>query len=92
MGVGVGTGEGLGVGVGVGVGRGVGVGVGRGVGVGDGVGVVVLIRHRRLLPRLDGRRIIWTGPASSIDDPGEAHVAQFVKGSRDGPITMELRR
>jgi phospholipid/cholesterol/gamma-HCH transport system ATP-binding protein len=39
-----------------------------------------------------GGRIIWTGPASSIDDPGEAHVAQFVKGSRDGPITMELRR
>ncbi len=37
-------------------------------------------------------RIIWTGPAAAIDDPGEPHVAQFVKGSREGPITMELRR
>jgi len=37
-------------------------------------------------------RIIWTGPARAIDDPGEPHVAQFVRGSRDGPITMELRR
>jgi phospholipid/cholesterol/gamma-HCH transport system ATP-binding protein len=37
-------------------------------------------------------RIIWSGPASAIDDPGEPHVAQFVRGARDGPITMELRR
>jgi phospholipid/cholesterol/gamma-HCH transport system ATP-binding protein len=37
-------------------------------------------------------RIIWSGPAGAIDDPGEAHVAQFVRGLRDGPITMELRR
>jgi phospholipid/cholesterol/gamma-HCH transport system ATP-binding protein len=37
-------------------------------------------------------RIIWTGAASAIDDPGEPHVAQFVQGLRDGPITMQLRR
>lgn len=37
-------------------------------------------------------RIIWSGPAASIDDPGEPHVAQFVRGLREGPIQMQLRR
>jgi phospholipid/cholesterol/gamma-HCH transport system ATP-binding protein len=37
-------------------------------------------------------RIIWSGPASAIDDPGEPHVAQFVRGARDGPIRMATRR
>jgi phospholipid/cholesterol/gamma-HCH transport system ATP-binding protein len=37
-------------------------------------------------------RIIWTDTAARIDDPGEPHVAQFVRGLREGPITMQLRR
>lgn len=37
-------------------------------------------------------RIIWRGPASTIDNSGNEYVEQFVHGRRDGPITMELRR
>jgi phospholipid/cholesterol/gamma-HCH transport system ATP-binding protein len=37
-------------------------------------------------------RIIWRGPASTIDNSGNAFVDQFVQGRRDGPISMELRR
>jgi len=31
-------------------------------------------------------QIIWRGPASTIDNSGNAHVDQFVKGLADGPI------
>lgn len=37
-------------------------------------------------------RIIWRGPAGTIDKSGNEFVDQFVHGRRDGPITMELRR
>ncbi len=34
--------------------------------------------------------IIWTGPADGIDDSGNEYVEQFVKGSAEGPIQMEV--
>lgn len=34
--------------------------------------------------------IIWRGPASSIDDSGNAYVDQFVHGRADGPIQPAL--
>ena len=37
-------------------------------------------------------RIVWTGPASSLGQTGNAMVDQFARGERDGPIQMELRR
>jgi phospholipid/cholesterol/gamma-HCH transport system ATP-binding protein len=37
-------------------------------------------------------RIIWSGPASSLLDSGNAMVDQFTHGRREGPIQMELRR
>ncbi|PHK95911.1 ABC transporter ATP-binding protein [Pseudoroseomonas rhizosphaerae] len=37
-------------------------------------------------------RIVWTGPASTLGHSGNAMVDQFANGSREGPITMELRR
>lgn len=37
-------------------------------------------------------RIIWTGPASSIDASGNAHVDQFVHGRGEGPIRMQMQR
>ncbi len=37
-------------------------------------------------------RLIWTGPAASLLDSGNAMVEQFTHGRRDGPIQMELRR
>ncbi|MBP5855897.1 ATP-binding cassette domain-containing protein [Marivibrio halodurans] len=36
--------------------------------------------------------IIWSGPAASIDDSGNAYVDQFVHGAAEGPIRMELRK
>lgn len=35
-------------------------------------------------------RIIWTGPADSIDYSGNAMVEQFVNGQAEGPIQMEI--
>ncbi len=35
-------------------------------------------------------RIIWRGPASSIDSSGNDHVDQFVHGRADGPIQPAL--
>ncbi|MBO6689430.1 MAG: ATP-binding cassette domain-containing protein [Henriciella sp.] len=35
-------------------------------------------------------KIIWRGPASMIDDSGNAHVDQFVHGRADGPIQPAL--
>ena len=37
-------------------------------------------------------RLIWTGPAASLLDSGNAMVDQFTHGLREGPIQMELRR
>lgn len=37
-------------------------------------------------------RIVWTGPASTLGHSGNAMVDQFANGSREGPITMELRK
>jgi len=50
---------------------------------------------RRIADRVamlhDGR-IIWTGPVASIDNSGNAFVEQFIHGSADGPIQMQVRR
>ena len=35
-------------------------------------------------------KIIWRGPASKIDDSGNAYVDQFVHGRADGPIQPGL--
>jgi phospholipid/cholesterol/gamma-HCH transport system ATP-binding protein len=37
-------------------------------------------------------KIIWDGPTESIDNSGNAYVDQFIRGSADGPIKMEVRR
>ncbi len=37
-------------------------------------------------------KIIWEGARGEIDTSGNAHVDQFVKGLKDGPIQMELKR
>lgn len=41
---------------------------------------------------IHGGRIIWVGPAASIRESGNPYVDQFVKGSSEGPIKMEVRR
>ena len=37
-------------------------------------------------------KIIWTGPTETIDESGNPFVDQFIHGSAEGPIKMELRR
>ena len=37
-------------------------------------------------------KIIWSGPAASLFESGNAEVDPFTHGRRDGPIQMELRR
>lgn len=37
-------------------------------------------------------RIVWTGPAATLGETGNAMVDQFARGEREGPISMELRR
>ncbi len=37
-------------------------------------------------------RIIWSGSPAALEDSGNPEVDQFVRGRRDGPIQMELRR
>jgi phospholipid/cholesterol/gamma-HCH transport system ATP-binding protein len=37
-------------------------------------------------------RIVWTGPAATLGQTGNAMVDQFARGEREGPITMELRK
>jgi phospholipid/cholesterol/gamma-HCH transport system ATP-binding protein len=34
--------------------------------------------------------IIWRGPAADVDHSGNPYVDQFIKGSAEGPIKMEL--
>ena len=36
---------------------------------------------------LHGGKIVWRGPAKSIDDADNAHVQQFINGRAKGPIT-----
>jgi phospholipid/cholesterol/gamma-HCH transport system ATP-binding protein len=35
-------------------------------------------------------RIIWTGPASTIDNSGNPYVDQFINGRAEGPIKMDV--
>ncbi len=37
-------------------------------------------------------KIIWAGKRAEIDASGNAYVEQFVKGLKEGPIQMEVRR
>ena len=34
--------------------------------------------------------IIWEGPADTVDDSGNEYVQQFINGSAEGPIQMEV--
>ena len=36
--------------------------------------------------------IIWAGPRDDIDDSGNPYVDQFIRGSAEGPITMDLKK
>jgi len=36
-------------------------------------------------------KIIWQGPTSEIDSSGNPYVEQFIHGSAEGPIKMEIR-
>ncbi len=36
-------------------------------------------------------KIIWSGPTSEIDNSGNPYVEQFINGSSEGPIQMEVR-
>ena len=40
---------------------------------------------------LHAGKIIWAGPTSEIDDSGNPYVEQFIHGSAEGPIEMEVR-
>jgi phospholipid/cholesterol/gamma-HCH transport system ATP-binding protein len=37
-------------------------------------------------------KIIWDGPTAEIDKSGNAYVEQFIHGSAEGPIKMEVRK
>jgi phospholipid/cholesterol/gamma-HCH transport system ATP-binding protein len=37
-------------------------------------------------------KIIWDGPTTQINRSGNAYVDQFIRGSAEGPIKMEVRR
>jgi phospholipid/cholesterol/gamma-HCH transport system ATP-binding protein len=37
-------------------------------------------------------RIIWQGKAADVDDSGNPYVEQFIHGSAQGPIQMEVLR
>lgn len=45
----------------------------------------------RIAMLYDGR-IIWVGPADTVDTSGHAHVDQFVHGRVEGPIAFATRR
>ena len=38
---------------------------------------------------LHGGRVVWRGPARSIDDADNLHVQQFINGRAQGPITAD---
>jgi phospholipid/cholesterol/gamma-HCH transport system ATP-binding protein len=48
------------------------------------------ISHR--IAMLYKGRIIWNGPTDTIDNSGNPYVDQFIRGSAEGPIKMEVRR
>jgi phospholipid/cholesterol/gamma-HCH transport system ATP-binding protein len=37
-------------------------------------------------------KIVWDGPTTHIDRSGNPYVDQFIRGSAEGPIKMEVRR
>ena len=37
-------------------------------------------------------KVIWDGPVADIDHSGNPYVDQFITGSAEGPIKMELRK
>ncbi len=41
---------------------------------------------------LHGGRIIWQGPVDQIDRSGNAFVEQFIHGSAEGPISVDVTR
>jgi len=41
---------------------------------------------------LHAGRLVWSGPAASLGQSGNAMADQFARGEREGPIKMELRR
>ena len=41
---------------------------------------------------LHGGRIIWDGPVKDIDRSGNAYVEQFIHGSAEGPIKVDVTR
>jgi len=44
----------------------------------------------RIVMLYDGH-LIWDGPVDKIDDSGNPYVTQFVTGSAQGPISMQVR-
>ena len=36
--------------------------------------------------------IIWQGPAGTVDESGNPYVEQFIHGSAEGPIQMDVLR
>ncbi len=66
----------------------------------DGLGATALsITHdmasvRRIADRVAmiyNGRIVWSGPAETIDKSGNAYVDQFIHGRAEGPIQMPIR-
>jgi phospholipid/cholesterol/gamma-HCH transport system ATP-binding protein len=47
------------------------------------------IAHR--VAMIHGGRIAWTGPVGEIDSSGNPYVDQFIHGSAEGPIQMQVR-
>jgi phospholipid/cholesterol/gamma-HCH transport system ATP-binding protein len=37
-------------------------------------------------------KLIWDGASKDVDNSGNAYVEQFVHGSAEGPIKMQVRR
>jgi phospholipid/cholesterol/gamma-HCH transport system ATP-binding protein len=53
-----------------------------------------MVSARKIADRiamLYGGRIVWHGPRSEIDRSGNTLVHQFINGSAEGPIRMEVR-
>jgi phospholipid/cholesterol/gamma-HCH transport system ATP-binding protein len=48
------------------------------------------IGHR--IGMLHEGRLIWQGPVADIDHTGNAYVDQFIHGSAEGPIQMQVRK
>jgi phospholipid/cholesterol/gamma-HCH transport system ATP-binding protein len=48
------------------------------------------IGHR--IGMLHGGRLVWQGPVADIDHSGNPYVDQFIHGSAEGPIQMQVRK